>query len=352
MLAFLFFAVLTAITAASYVPFNNARYLNDTLFREYVESKLAEAPATGWTSILWVNTPHQAWPAKDGIVYIDYCYHSQRDWHRWFEVAEGAAKMWSDKVGKPSKRNGHRFGGFREYKRERICRDSAGKWRSFIPSETLEIRSATDEEGGPFSAATGYTSKNYDDTAGRHFVAMYNDGEKSLEHYTVELAHEFGHVLGMVHEHQRYDRDTYVHFDCTKLAGYAEAKKTWDEKHEAERWPSMDIICASNWMGRRYLDWNAPAEYSMDMGATLGHKNPQQYPFDYDYKSIMGYESWLHSAIIDDNPAHQPLVAWNEPAPGKRDKVTRENAHMIMAAWEISDDDAQFVGLAYHWWDE
>lgn len=32
--------------------------------------------------------------------------------------------------------------------------------------------------------------------------------------------HEFGHALGLQHEHQRPDRETYMHFNCSALADY------------------------------------------------------------------------------------------------------------------------------------
>ncbi|KAF2444070.1 hypothetical protein P171DRAFT_25306 [Karstenula rhodostoma CBS 690.94] len=37
------------------------------------------------------------------------------------------------------------------------------------------------------------------------------------------VAHEFGHIFGLDHEHQRGDRDRYIFFDCTILNGYPAA---------------------------------------------------------------------------------------------------------------------------------
>ena len=32
-----------------------------------------------------------------------------------------------------------------------------------------------------------------------------------------------GHIFGLLHEHQRFDRDNHVRLDCTKVKGYDRA---------------------------------------------------------------------------------------------------------------------------------
>jgi hypothetical protein len=34
-----------------------------------------------------------------------------------------------------------------------------------------------------------------------------------------------GHIMGMIHEHQRADAGSYVHFECSNLADYEDVKK-------------------------------------------------------------------------------------------------------------------------------
>lgn len=36
----------------------------------------------------------------------------------------------------------------------------------------------------------------------------------------METAHELGHIMGLNHEMQRTDRDTFVYYECTKLDGF------------------------------------------------------------------------------------------------------------------------------------
>ena len=35
------------------------------------------------------------------------------------------------------------------------------------------------------------------------------------------LAHEIGHALGLIHEHQRYDRDDYISLNLDNIASHA-----------------------------------------------------------------------------------------------------------------------------------
>ena len=44
----------------------------------------------------------------------------------------------------------------------------------------------------------------------------------TLETVLAEL--QFGHAIGLLHEHQRPDADTYIKFNCENLEGYAAAE--------------------------------------------------------------------------------------------------------------------------------
>lgn len=43
---------------------------------------------------------------------------------------------------------------------------------------------------------------------------------RSLDEWALTVAHEFGHAIGLGHEHQRSDRDDYVEFTCDNLYGF------------------------------------------------------------------------------------------------------------------------------------
>lgn len=65
-----------------------------------------------------------------------------------------------------------------------------------------------------------------------------------------------GHVFGLWHEHQRPDRDNYLHFECKNLQGYDETKKGFEEKGSY----TIEEVCTSAGLGYLY-GFNA-AEWS------------------------------------------------------------------------------------------
>jgi hypothetical protein len=91
-------------------------------------------------------------------------------------------------------------------------------------------------------ATYGHTPESFDNTPNRH-LAGFTVGINPPFLWSTVMAHELGHVLGLMHEHQRYDRkcplqnrstsfneyalifpgDSYIRFDCAKIEGYAEA---------------------------------------------------------------------------------------------------------------------------------
>jgi hypothetical protein len=81
------------------------------------------------------------------------------------------------------------------------------------------------------SSTTGYDYKNKA-TRGRHtinFCHLIPGDEAATEAKAIKaMVHELEHVMGLKHEHQRPDRDTWIDLHCDRLDGYDEAAKEVD----------------------------------------------------------------------------------------------------------------------------
>jgi hypothetical protein len=349
-LALLLLAAYAAIITACYVPFNDFRFINTTFFRETMDAELAQSPAMGWATIIKGNSVIQPWPRVNDHVSISYCYEDRRAYNTLHTYIETANTMWRDKLGPPSQASGHRFKGLAIQAAWSMCHDRTGNWDPKLPTSSLAISLANDQDP-PISnsfASCGYIPPVWSLEPGRHFMTIYHDARHDFTWHVLDVAHELGHVFGMVHEHQRLDRDQHVHYDCSKLAGYAAAKQDLAKLDDPDK-PSMDDVCNSNWLGGHLLGFWAPADYSTDMGDTAGVKNPQDSSTEYDTKSIMTYPSWAHAATPDGDVTQVPLAQWKGTAPPPGTKPTTDNAELVAEVFEISDLDREFIKRTYPW---
>jgi hypothetical protein len=133
-----------------------------------------------------------------------------------------------------------------------LCHDANNEWRKDVEPQTFQVILENTDRWS--SATLGYIPSTLDDKAGRHALNIFRDSTLPDNEQIASVAHEMGHVLGMVHEHQREDRDDHVNFDCTKVAGYDDVKKTYD-KNPSKYAESMEEICASNWLADKYFGW-------------------------------------------------------------------------------------------------
>jgi hypothetical protein len=286
-------------------------------------------------------------------VSIPYCFNTTADKIALSDIVVEVWKTWSVKIGKPGP--DHRIWGFVET--PDTCLDSAGNWRPELLHQTLRVQVDYDAS----SATVGYISENDDNRAGRHSLRLHLSSP-TFTTKLVTVAHQIGHVLGLVHEHQRTDRkdpppplqptlqlifpgDQWVNFDCSELAGYAQAKAQYDQRPAWYPVRDFNQICNSNWMDRAWFGWTYPPEYSWDMGPNIQHRS-----WDYDHNSVMTFPSYAQNP--NSGVGEVPLVQWKQGGinrPPFNTAPTNDNAYLIEQVWDISDSDFEAIKALYPW---
>jgi hypothetical protein len=90
-----------------------------------------------------------------------------------------------------------------------------------------------------------------------------------------------GHVLGLAHEHQRLNTESYINFECSNLADYEDVKKKVVE-HDGGK-DTMEQVCTDGLVALRYR--SMATEWTVKMYEWDKPLVTHQGPFDMD--SIM-----------------------------------------------------------------
>ncbi|CAN9465216.1 unnamed protein product [Alternaria alternata] len=336
------------LASACMFPFNNPRLTNSSLVEEYI-ADLQTKGGNGWTSPIGPSNPViTAWPknsASGKVTYIYYCFDSHASYSALKDVVDSANKMWRDKLG-PGSTNGHHFDGFRHYYSKNTnshprCYkgfpDPWG-WNSEVPEGTLVI---SWNSLGYSQSTVGYDDESID--WDRHSLTLHTWIPR-YEDWVLEVAHELGHVLGLRHEHQRFDRDRDLYFDCSKLQGYTEARDTIAAHPE---WGfTINQACQSRYLGtsKKELNFWQAAEYAL-------HTVDESHSYGrlIDHNSIMMYSSWANAADLMHGLANLPLVRWKNGPPSNGHAPDHSNAETVQWPTGISDGDKEAIQKLYPW---
>ncbi|KAH7094347.1 hypothetical protein FB567DRAFT_574381 [Paraphoma chrysanthemicola] len=169
-----------------------------------------------------------------------------------------------------------------------------------------------------------------------------------------------------MHEHQRQDREQYVHFECANLNGYRRAKELLPQyfaftMHELcasaiytqdEPWYSLGFTpfewSTWTWWDRTHKDANGNDDGFEHMQSVF-HAKP------YDYDSIMHYGSEAGTSVPFNQLTVQnaPLIRWKQGREGYQapSQATDQNAQLIIPPFGRgpSDGDFEFVQKLYPW---
>ncbi|KAF7194283.1 hypothetical protein HII31_04316 [Pseudocercospora fuligena] len=143
---------------------------------------------------------------------------------------------------------------------------------------------------------------------------------RSFESASRDLTHEFGHAFGLLHEHQRPDRDTNLIFTCRYVRGWFDVRKEIDADEfglfeqagmaGASKDAKMARICSSWTFAEKYFpeladflradqfDFNGDIPYQTRMQRT-------EWSRTFDFDSIMIYDSGM--ASMDTTQRHWVL---------------------------------------------
>ncbi|KAF1837066.1 zincin [Decorospora gaudefroyi] len=155
------------------------------------------------------------WPrmGAHGVV-IPYCFTQAKDRRNVRNVVENAMAKWIQYLGGPAGRESGHAIRFKERKdaheKPMYCAPTNYRdgWNACLDKDTVAIE-YTEGKGWGGSVGLKRNGKPWQN------LVHIADG------YTLLGAmHELGHVLGLVHEHDRSDRDTYIRFQYTKLADW------------------------------------------------------------------------------------------------------------------------------------
>ncbi|KAJ4348233.1 uncharacterized protein N0V89_009605 [Didymosphaeria variabile] len=314
------------------------------------------------------------WPrGQDRYTRIYYCYATVEHKNQLKDLISAALALWANALGPAGANSQHSLLvvehplHFCYTRRNPNDQNSPFVWNQNIPEETLLIQ--VDASTGSATSHPGFSNGRQEThfglpTAGRHFMKVNpnlinmfrNNPHRGMETARASIAHEFGHVFGLEHEHAREDRDRYVFFDCTGLEGYPEAKARLQAEQQAGRTQDkMSQVCYFPDVAKKYgfgriENYSKPNTFRIRGGVSFELR--RRHGFEYDVHSIMHYGSSMGARYWNPNDlanAKVPLRRWRNGGPNFQPpkQATNQNSELIRTNERPSNLDVEILRILY-----
>jgi hypothetical protein len=226
-----------------------------------------------------------------------------------------------------------------------------------VPVSTVEIKIVEKGPGVVLAASLGFIPGSWNNDGGRHFISVASDFVDKYpwaDQRSAIFAHEIGHVMGLLHEHQREDRDRYVYFNCSNIADYARVKA--QVEHEGSF--TMAQVCSQWYLGAMYNFMST--QFTTEPRWDRYHKDGEKHMWwshnsaQYDFQSIMHYSSSAAAAGtgVARSLKEAVLLKWRYPdhnGPSNPDYIDYYNAELISSNDKPSKWDRIAIMYMYPW---
>jgi len=155
---------------------------------------------------------------RDGIVRINLCFENNDAQSLMNYVIQGW-ETWLRYLGNPgpSTRQALKVQFYKVPGQSQLpnCYPSPGIWYTALSNDCVVSKKLRNSDN--VYASLGY--QKFSSQPGRHVIVV---GEQ-YQNKAYAIAHEFGHIFGLYHEHQCSDRYRHVYYVCKNVVGFAAA---------------------------------------------------------------------------------------------------------------------------------